>query len=119
MGPLLQWETDAIQWNANLLFERVFRGHADEPRVTEVGYQFQARYGWRPELDFGVQAFGEMGKWNHWEPSSEQKHTIGPAIFGKVKLAGREAIKYDAAWLLGASKAAPDNAVRVRVEYEF
>jgi hypothetical protein len=61
-----------------------------------------------------------MGQWNHWEPSHAQNHRAGPAIFGKVKLGeGREAIRYNAAWLHGVSDGAPRDTVRVQVEYEF
>lgn len=119
IGPLLQWEMGVVQWNANLLFERSFRGHPEEPRVTEMGYQVQVKYRASPTFEYGLQAFGEMGRWDHWEPADEQKHIVGPAVFGKVKLGAREAIKYNAAMLLGVSKAAPDNRFRMQVEYEF
>ena len=119
VGPLFQWDTGAVRWNANLLFERVFRGSSEEQRVTEMGYQLQARYDPTPAIGIGVQAFGEMGKWDHWEPRSEQNHRAGPALFGKVKLGGREAIKYNAAWLHGVGEGAPRNTVRVQAEYEF
>lgn len=119
MGPLFQWDTGAVRWNANLLFERVFRGSSEEPRVTEMGYQLQARYDLGPAIGVGVQAFGEMGKWDHWEPRNEQSHRAGPALFGKVKLGGREAIKYNAAWLHGVGEGAPRNTLRVQAEYEF
>jgi hypothetical protein len=116
-GPLLQGDVGAVRWNANLLFERAVR--ADEPHVTEMGYQLQAKYHVRREFEFGVQAFGEMGQWNHWEPREAQNHRAGPAVFGKVKLGGRDAIRYNAAWLFGASKAASDNTFRLQAEYEF
>jgi len=121
IGPLVQWETGAIQWNANLLFERVAGGHRepDEPRITEMGYQLQVKYRARPEFEYGLQAFGEMGDWKHWEPASEQKHVAGPAFFGKFKVGQREAIKYNAAWVFGVSRAAPDNTLRFQMEYEF
>ncbi len=73
----------------------------------------------RAELEYGVQAFGEMGEWKHWDPASEQKHVAGPALFGKVKTGAREAIKWNVAWLIGMSKAAPDNTLRFQAEYEF
>ncbi|MEO5694514.1 MAG: hypothetical protein ABIQ72_15400 [Usitatibacter sp.] len=120
IGPLFQGDTGPVRWNANVLFERVFRGRPEAPRVTEIGYQLQARYALRRELELGAQAFGEMGKWNHWEPAREQKHLVGPAIFGKVKLGeGREAIRYNAAILFAASDAAPRRAFRLQAEYEF
>jgi hypothetical protein len=36
-----------------------------------------------------------------------------------VKLGGREAIRYNAAWLHGVSSAAPRDTFRVQAEYEF
>ncbi len=118
-GPLFQFDTGAIRWNANLLFERVYRSREEGEHPMEMGYQLQARYSLDPALDVGVQAFGDMGKWNKWEPSNEQNHRIGPAVFGKVKLAGREAIKYNAALLFGETNAAPRHTLRVQAEYEF
>jgi hypothetical protein len=119
IGPLFQGDAGPIRWNANLLFERIFRGRSEESHVTEMGYQLQAKYTVRRELELGAQAFGEMGKWNHWEPASEQNHRVGPAIFGKLKLEGREAIRYNAAVLFAASHAAPRHTFRVQAEYEF
>jgi len=120
IGPLFQGDAGPVRWNANLLFERVLRGSPDEPHPTEMGYQLQARYSLRQGLDVGVQAFGEMGKWNHWDPSREQNHRLGPAVFGKVRLGeGREAIKYNAAWLHGVTDGAPKDTFRLQAEYEF
>ena len=120
VGPLFQGDAGPVRWNANLLFEKVFRGSPDEEHPTEMGYQLQARYSLRQGLDVGVQAFGEMGKWNHWDPSHEQNHRLGPAVFGKVRLGeGREAIKYNAAWLHGVTDGAPKDTFRLQAEYEF
>ncbi len=118
-GPLFQFDTGAIRWNANLLFERVYRSREGGPHPLEMGYQLQARYALPQGIEVGVQAFGDMGKWNRWEPSEEQSHRIGPAIFGKVKLGGREAIRYNAALLFGETNAAPRHTFRVQAEYEF
>jgi hypothetical protein len=62
---------------------------------------------------------GEMGKWNDWTTTSEQNHRFGPAVFGKVLVGNKQAIKYNAAWLYGVSDAAPNNTFRMQVEYEF
>ncbi len=119
-GPLLQGEFDRVQVNANLFLKRQVGLASDsEPAVTEFHYQLQAKYRLMREFEFGVQAFGELGKWNHWEPREQQNHRIGPAIFGKIPLGGKEAMRYDAAWLVGASKAAPDSTLRFQFEYEF
>ncbi len=116
-GPLFQSEIGKVQINANLLFQRSY--HAAEPSPMQLLYQWQAKYRWKPALEFGLQGFGEMGTYDNWSPADEQNHRMGPAVFGKVPLGGGHAIKYNAAWLLGASKAAPDNTVRLQVEYEF
>ena len=119
-GPLFQWDTGPLRWNANVFLERAFRSRTDEPHETQLQYQAQVAYRLKNGMDVGVQAFGDLGKWNDWLPRDEQSHRIGPAVFGKVKLGeGRQAIKWNAAWLFGASKAAADNALRVQAEYEF
>jgi hypothetical protein len=120
-GPMLQMESGMMQYNANLLFRSRFRGETDpdEPRFTELQYQAQAKYRLRREFEFGLQAFGELGRWDHWAPRDEQNHRIGPAAFGKLPLGGHQAIRYDVAWLFGASKAAPDSTFRAQLEYEF
>jgi hypothetical protein len=121
LGPLLQTEFGSLQLNGNLLFERAF-GKADEsgvPYSTNFSYQWQTKYRWQPALEFGLQGFGEMGKWNDWNRKADQIHRIGPAVFGKFGQGGRRAIRYNAAWLLGASSAAPSHTFRVQVEYEF
>lgn len=116
-GPLLQTEFGKIQLNANMLFERLYR--SDTPRDMEMGYQLQAKYRWQPQFEFGVQAFGEMGKWNNWAPRSEQSHRFGPAIFGKLAVGDHEAIKYNAALLFDTHSATHSNTFRTQVEYEF
>jgi len=118
-GPLFQFYTGDLQWNFNPVFERVVRSKQEGPHPTELGYQLQVRYPIRGnDFAIGAQAFGDVGKWNDWEPRDEQSHSAGPAIFGRVKLGGREQIKYNAAWLFG-SNAAPRNTFRLQAEYEF
>jgi hypothetical protein len=121
LGPLFQAESGKVQWNGNLLFERAF-GKADENGVsfsTNFGYQWQAKYRWQPALEFGMQGFGEMGKWNNWNKQIDQNHRAGPAVFGKLALGIRQYIKYNAAWLFETSNAAPEHTFRMQVEYEF
>jgi hypothetical protein len=44
---------------------------------------------------------------------------MGPAVFGKLMLGEHDAIKYNAAWLVGMTDAAPDSTLRMQIEYEF
>lgn len=120
-GPLFQTEFGKLQLNGNLLFERKFgnRNDGDDPFITEFGYQWQVKYRWQPALELGVQGIGELGEWNDWNKQEQQVHRAGPAVFGKIALSNHQAIKYNAAWLLGTSSAAPDHTFRMQVEYEF
>jgi hypothetical protein len=117
IGPLLQKDVGPVQTNFNVLLERHYR--SSEPAVTELGYQWQVKYRWREAFEFGAQGFGEVGKWNDWASARAQEHIAGPAIFGKLKLGGRHAIKYDAAVLFKLSDAAPRQTWRAQIEYEF
>jgi hypothetical protein len=121
VGPLLQSEIGKVQLNLNLLFERAFGQQDDEgtPFATVFLYQWQVKYRLQPTFEFGLQGFGEMGEWDNWASSSEQIHKVGPAVFGKIPMGKREAIKYNAALLKAASTAAPDTTFRLQVEYEF
>ena len=116
-GPLLQAESERMVYNLNLLFERKFGNGAAS--TVEMGYQLQARYRLKPELEIGAQVFGEMGEWNHWEDANNQKHRAGPAVFGKFNVGAHDKIKYNAALLTGLSDATPDSTFRLQAEYEF
>jgi hypothetical protein len=122
VGPLFQSEFGKLQLNGNLLFERNY-GSTDRqsmPFSTVFSYQWQAKYRWRPVLEFGLQGLGSPGVWNDWSKADAQDHRIGPAAFGVFRLGNhRQAIRYNAAWLIGASQAAPNHIFRMQVEYEF
>ena len=66
-----------------------------------------------------MQGLGEVGKWNSWDAKADQNNRYGPAVFGKFALENRRAIKYNAAWLVGNSNAAPNHTFRMQAEYEF
>jgi hypothetical protein len=116
LAPLLQTEFGKTQLNGNIILERTF-GPGDH--ITELGYQWQAKYRWKPTFEFGLQGFGEVGKWDNWDASDEQNHRIGPAVFGKIGLGDKQKIKYNAALLFGASEVAANHTFRMQVEYEF
>jgi hypothetical protein len=117
-GPLFQMDvTPMVQANFNVLIEKHIRAATPEP--AELGYQWQVKYRYKPEFEFGAQGFGDVGPWNHWEPKSEQPHIAGPAVFGKFRMGPKQVINYNAAVLFGLSHAAPRNTLRVQAEYEF
>lgn len=117
-GPILQSDiAPKVQANLNLLFEKHIRASA--PTKAELGYQWQVKYRWRPLIEFGLQGFGNVGPWNDWEKKSEQPHVAGPAVFGRIGLGARQAIKYNAGLLFGLTDGAPRNTFRFQAEYEF
>jgi hypothetical protein len=119
-GPLFQFDTGPLRWNVNPVFDKVLRSREEGAHPLELGYQVQAAYRLPSGMDVGVQAFGDLGKWNDWESRDEQQHRIGTALLGKVKLGeGRQALKYDAAFLFGETHATPRHTFRMQIEYEF
>ena len=117
-GPLLQADvTPMVQANFNVLVEKHIRSATPSP--AELQYQGQLKYRWRPNFEYGLQAFGELGPVRHISRSNEQSHTVGPAVFGRIRTGKREFIKYNAAVLFGTTSASPRTTFRVQTEYEF
>lgn len=117
-GPLFQADFGSkVQANLNILVEKHIR--AEETEKAELGYQWQVKYRWRPDFEFGLQGFGDVGPWDHWEPKSEQPHIAGPAVFGKVRVGQKQFIKYNAGLLFGLTNGSPRNTFRMQAEYEF
>ena len=116
-GPLLQKEWGPVQGNLNLLWQKHVR--ASEPFDTELHYEAQVKYRASEKFEWGAQGFGNFGRWDHWARASEQEHLFGPAVFGKIKLAGKQAVKYNAGLLFGMTSASPRARLRVQTEYEF
>ena len=123
LGPLLQTDFGKLQLNANMLFERKYSSDGSGVQYpTEALYQWQVKYRLQPEFEFGAQGFGTLGEWDTWVGSkAEEGRSIGPAIFGKVPVGNRQAIKYNAAWLIGSGSAAgiAERTFRMQAEYEF
>lgn len=117
LGLLTQKDFGKFQVNVNVLAERHY--DSEEKSRTELGYQWQAKYRWMPELEVGLQGFGEVGEWGSYERNGDQEHKVGPAIFGKIPTGNRTAIKYNAAYLVGLTKPTPDHTLRATVEFEF
>jgi len=117
-GPLFQADiTPSVQANLNLLFTKHIR--TTNPGNAVLGYQWQLKYRWRAELEYGLQGFGDVGPWNHWEPKAEQSHIAGPAIFGRFKVGDHQVIKYNAGLLFALTDGAPRKTFRLQAEYEF
>lgn len=121
-GPVLQTEIGRTQFNANLFFQRDY-GHAAsvERRGAELTYQLQVKHNWKPWFQPGLQAFGEVGKWNDWLPYKQQSHRAGPMIYGHRDIGhgGQREIKYEFAYLFGKNTARAANSFSMRVQLIF
>jgi hypothetical protein len=117
-GPLLQADiTPSVQANLNLLLEKHVRVNAPSPAT--LGYQWQLKHRWKPEFEYGLQGFGDVGAWDDWASTSAQSHVAGPAVFGRLPAGTRRVIKYNAGLLFGLGKASPRRTWRLQAEYEF
>lgn len=116
-GPVLQTELGRTQFNLNLFLQRELR--TGTPQVTELAYQWQVKYRWKEQLQWGVQGFGEVGKWNDPLPRAQQSHRAGPALFGSWALGGKQELRYDAALLVGTNTAIHGKTFSTRIQYVF
>ncbi|HEY8100063.1 MAG TPA: hypothetical protein VIF82_04870 [Burkholderiaceae bacterium] len=116
-GPLFQTEFGRVQVNTNLLFKRNYQ--ADFSNALQLGYQWQVKYRWLQQFEYGLQGFGEVGRWDKWDARDQQSHRYGPAIFGKIPVGTRKALNYNMAYLIDDSSVTRSNTFRLQVEYEF
>ena len=114
---MFQTEWGKIQGNFNIFIQKHVR--ATETFDTELHYQMQVKYRNSKQLEWGVQGFGNVGQWDRWNSASKQEFKMGPALFGKIKTSTKEAIKWNAALLVGTTNASPNTILRVQTEYEF
>ena len=118
VGPVFQTEYWRTQFNFNLFLQRDF----DNGKHNDTGlvYQLQLKHRWKSWLQPGLQAFGEVGKWDQWLPRRDQSHRIGPAVFGYLDAGPRgHQLKYEAAWLMGKNSDRPARSFAMRVQYLF
>lgn len=116
-GPVLQTELGRLQLNANLIFERPFNTGRANP--TQLKYQWQTKYRWKPAFQFGLQGFGEVGPWDHWSPGNRQSHRLGPMISGILPVGNAGEFKYQAAFLTGSIYGSDGHMFSMRLQYEF
>ncbi|HYM34076.1 MAG TPA: FTR1 family protein, partial [Steroidobacteraceae bacterium] len=101
--------------NFNLHAERVLVSDSQ----TELNYA--ARWRWRRSQSFepAIEAYGELGDIDHLGSLGEKPHSVGPGLVGATRFRSGAKLRYEAAFLLGVSSAAPNSTLRLQLEYEF
>ncbi len=114
-GPIL--EKDIGRWTAvvNLIAAHQYGTNA-EPGVA-LEYRARLEYRWRrsvsPVLEAYGQPAGRIGRYGH------PRHQLGPGVVGSLRLAAGQSLRYGVVALLGASRAAANGTLVLRLEYEF
>src|SRR5205823_14094093 len=83
---LLEKDVDPLVLTANLVFNREIGSNSGKG----VGFEYavRAKYPWKREIQFGIEAFGEPGRLTGFEPISAQQHAVGPVMLGKFSFDG-------------------------------
>lgn len=102
-------------FTANPIFIRPFGG---DERGVLFEYAWATRYRFRPELEPGFEAFGDIGRVDAADNLSDQVHQIGPDLRGAFRL-GSGKLLYNAGYLLGVTDAAPSQSFKFELEYEL
>lgn len=103
------------QWvhTINLGLEREIGAHSSKQTEGSLGLRTLYRY--NEYFNPGIEWHSEFGELRNTGSFSEQEHQTGPVARGRLY----GPLHYDIAYLIGASKAAPDGAVRAILEYEW
>jgi len=114
-GLLVGKTVGHVEGTANFLLHKDFGGNQG---LTPLGFAYsdQTKYRIIPAFEPGIEIYGDtQGR----EKFADQQLSVGPGIFGKIPTYDAQALKYQLAYLRGATPATPDNTVRWLVEYEF
>lgn len=98
---------------ANIGFEKEVGSYANKNPEGEI--KWMAKYNYIPVLNPGVEYYGEFGEISSTESYNDQKHRLGPVLYGKLG----QGVKYELGMLFGISHAAEDYTLKLNLEYEF
>lgn len=112
---LLEKQFGDFVHTVNLILEKeVNGGDGVEEADLEGGFAWNGRYRWQPWLEPGLEWHSDLGELAHTGSFDDQKHQLGPVIYGKIA----HHVKYDIGYLFGVSDAAPDGEIKWIVEWE-
>ena len=111
---LMQHKFGPLDLRFNLIGEKALEGG----EKVELSYAASADDETFGELRLGVQAYGDLGRFDHFAPRAE--HFVGPVAKAEIEGLGPE-IEIEAGHLfaLGAAKDETDGQFRLKLEIEF
>jgi len=117
LTPIMQKQWGKTLFTINLPFERETGKNADD--AWELGYAWQLKWLGNVEREYGIESYGMFGEVGTWGAAADQRHQMGPAIFGKLRSSGNVAWKYVVSLLVGLTPVTPDFTLGGTLEYEF
>jgi len=117
LKPIVQKQFGSQLATVNLVFEHETGKNASDD--WDLEYAWQYKWLGNPVLEYGLEGYGHFGEVTHWDDAGDQRHNLGPAIFGKIKTDSHHAWKYKLALLFGVTAATPAITLAGQAEYEF
>lgn len=117
-GPLIEKTAGAFTSTLNLFVTREFGSNARHD--TGFGYAARVRWNVNPYASPAIEAYGSPGWVDNFAAPSDQRHQVGPALYGSAQLAGNSKLHYSAAILRGITQSgSPDWTFVGRLQYRF
>ena len=116
-GPVIAKQIGETLTTMNFFLHHEF-GNSANPHLG-FAYSDQTKYLWKLWMQPGFEVYGDTDGQDSFR---NQQLAAGPGLFGTLPTswtgAGRE-LKYEIAYLFGATPASPTQAIRWKLEYEF
>jgi len=118
---LLQKDVGRFTSTANIGFTQGVGTASEHTGGPDYVFLWNTRYRYSAGLEPGIEIQSDLGQGHQLGNFNQQEHYVGPAVYGKLfgPLPPGQAIKYQVAYLVGASDPSARGIARALVEYEM